>query len=228
MRNKLRKFCLRLVPVALISILAISCKKDDNNNTVTDVAGNTYNTVTIGTQVWMASDLKTTKYNDGTAIAVVSDNTAWSNLTTGAVCDYNNTAANSATYGKLYNWYAVTDSRKLCPAGWHVPSQTEWTTMLTAIGGADVAGGKMKEVGTTHWASPNTSATNTSGFTGLGGGYRNYLGVFKDFSYNVGYWSSTATDATYAMYVGLWFMNTDVDNYGLNKKSGINVRCIRD
>jgi uncharacterized protein (TIGR02145 family) len=226
MTKKTKRSVLRIIPIALFSILAFSCEKD--KTTVTDIDGNEYATVTIGNQVWMASELKTTKYKDGTSIAVVTDNTLWAGLTTGALCEFNNTGANSATYGKLYNWYAIADPRGICPVGWHVPAKAEWESFDNALGGASVAGGKIKETGTTHWLSPNTGATNESGFTALGGGYRNYQGVFKDFNYIVGYWSSTQSDATFAYHRSAWASNASVDTYAVNKKTGFNVRCIQD
>lgn len=225
MRKIVKRSALRIIPIALFSFLAFGCEKD--KTTVTDIDGNEYATVTIGNQVWMTSELKTTKYNDGSVIPVVTDIVAWSNLTTGAVCDYSNDATKSAVYGKLYNWYAV-NSNKLCPTGWHAPSKAEWESFDNALGGASVAGGKIKETGTTHWLSPNTGATNESGFTALGGGYRNYQGAFKDFNYIVGYWSSTQSDATFAYHRSAWASNASVDTYAVNKKTGFNVRCIQD
>jgi uncharacterized protein (TIGR02145 family) len=143
---------------------------DVETNTVTDIDGNIYHTVTIGTQVWMVENLKTTKYRNGDPIPNVTGN-AWAALTTGAYCWYNNDAATyKATYGALYNWYAVADSRNIAPTGWHVPTDAEWTTLTTFLGGESVAGGKLKETGTNHWTSPNTGATNETGFTALPGG----------------------------------------------------------
>ena len=133
---------------------------------ITDIDGNTYKTVTIGTQTWMAENLKVTKYNDGIAIPNVTDNTAWRELTTGALCDYGNTPSNSETYGKLYNWHAV-NTGKLCPTGWHVPSDAEWTELTDYLGGTSVAGDKLKETGSTHWSNLRTGATNETGFTAL-------------------------------------------------------------
>jgi uncharacterized protein (TIGR02145 family) len=176
----------------------------------------------------LAEDLKTTKYNDGTLVAIVTENTAWSNLNTGASSDYNNTPSNSQTYGKLYNWYAVTSAKKLCPAGWHVPTESDWTAFVTSLGGYNVAGGKIKEKGTTHWASPNSLATNESGFTALGSGYHNYLGVFKDLTYMGGFWSATEVDASYAYHRSAFFDLAEVDSYGLNKKTGLSVLCVKD
>src|SRR5690554_4857483 len=194
---------------------------------ITDIDGNTYKTVTIGTQTWMAENLKVTKYNDGIAIPNVTDNTAWRELATGALCDYANTPSNSETYGKLYNWHAV-NTGKLCPTGWHVPSDAEWTVLTDYLGGESVAGGKLKETGTTHWASPNTGATNETGFTALPGGYRYFNGTF----YNVGnygtWWSATEFNAA-----GAWFRNvgydySDVLRYSNDKEVGFSVRCLRD
>ena len=132
----------------------------------------------------MDKNLDVDRYRNGDPIPKVTDPTAWVALTTGAYCYYNNDSATyAATYGKLYNWYAVNDPRGLAPAGWHIPSDAEWATIETCLGGASVAGGEMKETGTIHWQSPNTGATNSSGFTGLPGGYRNYDVVFSDVGY---------------------------------------------
>jgi uncharacterized protein (TIGR02145 family) len=194
---------------------------------ITDIDGNTYKTVTISTQTWMAENLKVTKYNDGIAIPNVTDNTAWSELTTGALCDYDNTPSNSKTYGKLYNWHAV-NTGKLCPTGWHVPSDAEWTELTDYLGETD-AGGKLKETGTTHWNSPNTSATNETGFTALPGGARSSdYGVFTNIGYHGYWWSATEIYATTA------WSRTMSDNYNYvyrfysNKEIGFSVRCVRD
>ena len=200
---------------------------------ITDIDGNTYKTVYIGTQQWMAENLKVTKYNDGTAIPNVTDNTQWSNLTTGARCYYNNDAANNAKYGKLYNWYAVSpttnNNKNVCPAGWHVPTDAEWTVLIDYLGGENVAGGKMKEVGTTNWISPNTDATNTSLFTGLPGGFR-----FRDGSYNYirnyGLWWSSA-EGYYSSNAWNRDLGYDLGGAGINsnsKEMGLSVRCLRD
>ena len=144
--------------------------------------------VAIGSQTWTTRNLDVATYSDGTIIPQVTDPSEWGNLTTGAWCYYNNDNSNGATYGKLYNWYAVagihdndpnTPNKKLAPTGYHVPSDGEWTTLTDYLGGETVAGGKMKETGTTHWPSPNQDATNTSGFTALPGGCRNNSGTFS-------------------------------------------------
>lgn len=139
----------------------------------------TYTSLTIGTQQWMDKNLDVTTYRNGDPIPYVTDPTVWAGLTTGAWCYYNNDPSNNATYGKLYNWYAVNDGRGLAPVGWHVPTDLEFTTLTTALGGASVAGGKMKVTGTKTWLSPNTGATNTSGWAGLPGGGRNSSGAFN-------------------------------------------------
>ena len=196
--------------------------------TVTDIDGNVYHTVIIGTQVWMVENLKTTKYRDGTSIPNVTDGTAWYNLTTGAYCDYANTPTNSAIYGKLYNWYAATDAHNIAPTGWHVPTDAEWSTLTTYLGGESVAGGKLKEIGTTHWASPNTGATNETGFTALPGGYRYDGGTFDGIG-DVGYWwSATEDDAASAWYRVVYYSSSDVGRDDYDKELGFSVRCVRD
>ena len=171
----------------------------------TDADGNTYTTVTIGSQVWMKENLKTSKYRNGNAITTNLTDIGWQNTTSGAYAIYNNDAANNTTYGKLYNWYAVADPRGLCPAGWHAPSDAEWTTLENFLGGANGAGGKMKSTGTILtgtglWQDPNTDATNSSGFTGLPGGYRLDFGAYTDFGYYGYWWSSTEASSTNAWY----------------------------
>ena len=199
---------------------------------ITDSDGNSYKTVTIGTQTWMAENLKTSKYSDGTTIPNITDNTQWSNLSTGAWCYYDNNSANNSKYGKLYNWYAVSPTtngnKNVCPTGWHVPTDAEWTVLTEYLGGESVAGGKMKEVGTTNWNSPNTGATNKSLFTGLPGGVRN-----DDLSYhNVGssgYWWSSSEDGTIlALIRSLQSPIGGANSYYFYKKDGISVRCLRD
>ncbi len=196
--------------------------------TVTDASNNTYNIVKIGTQVWMAENLKTTKYNDNTIIPLVIDKTVWATLITPAYCSYNNTLNIDTinTYGRLYNWYTV-NTNKLCPSGWHVPSDAEWTILSTYLG--SMAGGRMKEAGTTHWSSPNTDATNESNFSALPGGRRSEIGSFSVFV-NGGYWWS-ATDGnppTGAFYRHLSFDNSDMQRNYINKTSGFSIRCLKD
>ena len=202
-------------------------------NNVTDVEGNSYKTVKIGTQIWMAENLKTSKYNDGTVIPNISDNTQWSNLTTGAWAYHNNDAANNAKYGKLYNWYAVSSTtngnKNVCPTGWHVPTDTEWMVLTDYLGSDSVAGGKMKEVGTINWNSPNTNATNTSLFSGLPGGYfSSGFSKFNGIGYNANWWSTTVSNSVGALYL---ILSCDDNEAGLdsqNKKSGFSIRCLKN
>ena len=194
---------------------------------ITDVDGNTYGTVTIGTQTWISSNLKTTHYNDGTAIPNVTDNTTWAGLATGAYCWYNNDSITyKSTYGALYNWYAV--STKLCPTGWHVPKDGEWTTLTDYLGGLTIAGGKLIETGTTHWVTPNTGATNSSGFTALPGGYRSRSGTFSDFG-SKGYWWSTEEFFS-GVPIGRELVNSfpNAYNYLGYEGDGVSVRCLRN
>jgi len=212
-----------------------------SNTSVTDIDGNTYQSVTICSQTWTQRNLNVSKYSDGSPIPQVTDPTAWSNLTTGAWCYYNNDPASEAVYGKLYNWYAAagiydaaslanpTMRKKLAPAGWHVPSDAEWTLLTTCLGGESLAGGKMKSTGTTLWYSPNTGATNESGFTGLPGGYRygddgtfNSVGV-------LGYWWSSAEGTT----TDPWTRFLDYGGSNATRSYGpadygFSVRCLRD
>ena len=190
--------------------------------------GVTYNTVQIGSQCWLKENLKTTHYNDGTSIPNVTDNAIWETTTSGAYCCYDNNPSNCNTYGALYNWYAV-NTDKLCPNGWHVPSDAEWTTLVNYLGGASVAGGALKEAGTSHWSSPNTSATNSSGFSALPGGYRfSSDGSFRSLGNNGYWWSSTENDGSNAWNRNLNYNNANVNRNNNNKRNGFSVRCLRD
>ena len=195
--------------------------------TITDIDGNTYNTVQIGDQVWMSENLKTSRYRNGGSIPNVTDNTLWSNSTIGAWSYYNNDETNNAIYGKLYNWY-TTLGDTLCPTGWGVPTDAEWTTLTDSLGGESVAGGKMKSIGNAYWNDPNTGAINSSGFTALPGGYRNSDGSFyiiRDYAF---FWSATELGFNGAWFRYLNFGNGGVDR-NLNVKSvGASVRCLRD
>ncbi len=158
--------------------------------TFTDVDGNPCMTVEIGKQVWMAENLKVTKYYDGSAIKNVITDEEWNIVASGAYCWYNNDIANKENYGALYNWYAVS-SGKLCPLGWHIPDQNEWLELINAAGGISVAGGLMKETGTTHWLYPNTGASNGSGFTAVPSGIRTVSGYFQNIGGSSRWWKST-------------------------------------
>jgi uncharacterized protein (TIGR02145 family) len=211
----------------------LEVKKADKS-IVSDIDGNTYKTVQIGTQVWMAENLKTAKYNDGTMIPNITDDNLWSNLTSGAWVYFNNDASYNNNYGKLYNWYAVSKTtngnKNVCPTGWHVPTDAEWNVLTDYLGGVDVAGGKMKEAGAINWKSPNADATNTSLFTGLPGGYRDGDGGYSGIgigSYG-NWWSSTEGDTGDAWYRNLFYYGGYASRGYSNKKDGFSVRCLRD
>ena len=195
---------------------------------VTDVDGNTYHMVTIGTQVWLLENLKTSHYRNGDAIPLVNNATNWSNLTTGAYCYLNNLASNNQTFGKLYNWFAVNDSRKLAPAGWHIPSVNEWVTLFNYLGGSSVAGGKMKSTGTTLWYSPNLGATNSSGFTGYPGGACTESGNFTVTRYYGWFWSSDPLPWNQGSYTSLFYNWESVAQENSDRRAGNSVRCIKD
>jgi uncharacterized protein (TIGR02145 family) len=194
---------------------------------VTDIDGNIYHTVSIGTQVWLVENLKTTKYNDNTAIPNVTVQADWGALTTPAYCWYgNNAASNKDTYGALYNWYVV-NTGKLCPSGWHVPTDSVFTILLTYLGGKSIAGGKLKEPGTIYWTAPNTGADNSSGFTALPGGYRSEM-AFQEKGTNGYCWTSTEFDATNVLSNGLTNDSKEAMKCFSSKACGASVRCIKD
>jgi uncharacterized protein (TIGR02145 family) len=198
--------------------------------TVADFDGNTYYTVGIGTQVWMRENLKTTKFRDGNTIENVTDGTLWSQRTTSAYSWYSNDIANKPIYGALYNFYATTDSRGLCPTSWHVPTDAEWTTLATTLGGSSVAGGKMKEPGNAHWVSADPTATNESGFTALGNGYRANNGSFTSLGiYNYSWSSTEYANIAYGYGAYIYYsVGQLVTSQPLQKTYGNAVRCIKD
>ncbi|MFZ1783952.1 MAG: fibrobacter succinogenes major paralogous domain-containing protein [Ferruginibacter sp.] len=187
--------------------------------------------VTICTQVWMLNNLAVTTYRNGDPIPQVTDPAAWVALTTGAWCYYNNDPAMGAIYGKLYNWHAVNDPRGLAPTGWHVPTDAEFVTLSTCLGGFTGAGGKMKEIGTTHWLTPNTGATNSSGFTGLPGGVRaENGGPFVGIGEEGRWWSATGTGGGGGSAIGysLIYNSSNFFYFGNWSHVGYSVRCIKD
>jgi uncharacterized protein (TIGR02145 family) len=200
--------------------------------TVKDIDGNTYKTVTIGTQVWMAENLKTNKYSNGDLIGTTTPATLNINSesTPKYQWAYDGNESNVNTYGRLYTWYAVTDSRNVCPTGWHVPSDAEWATLTTYLGGKRVAGGKLKETGTTHWQSPNTGATNETGFTALPSGYRDSDGTYGDVVDYGAWWSSSERSTTDAYYRYTYSHSNLVYRrcHYSDKRNGFSVRCLRD
>lgn len=221
-----------------ISLLFITrCEKNPTSSqdtgTVTDINGNTYQTVKIGDQLWMAENLKTTHYRNGAVIPRVTSNSEWSNLDdsqTGACCYYDNDDSNADAYGCLYNWYAVNDSRNIAPEGWHVPADVEWQILIDHLGGQKVAGAKLKEAGAIHWYLSNAGADNASGFTALPGGYRDTNGSYRYIRYIACFWSRTE-DQSYsgwAWYRKLFASYNGIVRFSYGKNHGYAVRCIKN
>lgn len=240
-----------------IAIILFSCKKEEdtddsgncgNNNasacaggpgTVSDVDGNVYNVVTIGNQCWMKENLRTTKYRNGNTIPGNLNDSIWKATTSGAQADYNNDSANSAVYGKLYNWYAIADTAGLCPVGWHIPSDAEWNdlakfldtsadTSANSFTQSTIAGGMLKATGTGIWQTPNADATNLSGFTGLPGGLRYFVGQSGNLGVAGNWWTSTEYTASYAWYRNVIHLDGGFVRFNHNKNYGLSVRCVRD
>lgn len=234
------KAILKTSLAAFVLFLAVSCKKENivrnlsatDKSLTQDLSGDmealASNTIKIGTQKWMAANLNIARYRNGDKIPQVKNPAAWETLTSGAWCYYNNDPANGAIYGKLYNWYAVNDPRGLAPIGYHIPSDAEWNTLSTFLGGSLIAGGKMKESGVAHWDDPNVDATNSSNFTGLPGGGRNSFGTFNSI-FSLGcWWSSTEEDINYALVRFLTSSDGAIGNGGRYKYFGFSVRCVKD
>ena len=217
----MKKYLLINISIFLIVSFGIA-------QTVTDYDGNTYNTITIGTQVWMKENLKVTHYNNGDAIPNITDNTAWSGLTSGAYSSYNNDINYANVYGNLYNFYAVADNRKVCPVNWHVPASWEWNNLVTELGGSSAAGSKLKETGNTHWLTPNSDATNESGFSCLPGGLRMNTGAFAQVTKYAYLWTSSDQDTYNSLYRWLSYLDGNVNSNPGTKSYGQSVRCIRD
>lgn len=222
-----------LLVTTLLLIITSGCKKneEEESSIIKDGDGNIYTSVTIGNQVWLKQNLKTTKFNDGTAIPLVTGNTEWNNLSTPGYCWYNNDEATySSDYGALYNWYAV-GTGKLCPKGWRAPTNNEMDDLLVLLGDYPTAGGKLKEEGTTHWNSPNAGATDDYGFSFLPGGYRNYTGTCYEIRINGAFWNITDNSShNTEAYVNILmkdFTQLGVNN-SVSKKNGYSVRCIKD
>ena len=223
----------RACPTAfLISLLVLTgCQ----SSRVKDIDGNRYSTMQIGEQVWMAENLRTTRYNDGTPISKVTGYEEWAALETPAYCWYNNDSVQNAEYGALYNWYAV-DTERLCPDGWHVPSDEEWNELTAQASNPLRAGGSLKESGTEHWRSPNTGATNATGFTALPGGYRSYNGTFNLLRASGYWWTATegnwytasTGDPAHVIFRALQHDNEEILRHISEKSNGFSVRCVKN
>ena len=229
MKKKTSSIIYSLIAMGVLLMLTNGCKKDEDKSTITDIDGNVYHTVKIGTQTWMLENLKVTKYRNGDAIPHVTNGTEWDNLTTGACCDYENTASNSAVYGKLYNWYAVADSRNIAPTGWHVASDAEWTVLATFLGGLEGAAGKIKEIDTTHWKSPNGGATNETGFTALPAGYRLENGGFSELGISAFFWAAEGRNGIGSWFWYMHYYHNNLEWMGsIYNNLGFSLRCIKD
>lgn len=212
---------------------AIVFNPDLTYGTISDIDGNSYKTIQIGTQTWMAENLITTRFNDGTSIPLVTEDQAWTSLSGPGYCWYSNESDFTKGYGGLYNWYAV-NSGKLCPSGWHVPSDNEWTVFADYLGGMDAANAKIREIGTTHWQSLTSDATNTSGFTALPAGIRFGNGEYVNFGVSIYLWSSTGTLESGGSEVDWMYLNDERGTFsGSGSGSGRtydgqSVRCLKD
>jgi uncharacterized protein (TIGR02145 family) len=241
MKNNYRIWIYQLELFISFLIIINSCKKDEESNeiifnpnltygTVTDIDGNIYKTISIGSQVWMAENLKTTKYQNGDSIRTTNPATLdlLMEMTPKYQWVFNDDEANIDTYGRLYTWYALIDSRNVCPTGWHVPSSSEWQTLEDNLGGYTKASVKLREIGTIHWLSPNAGATNESGFTALPGGYRLYDGSFLDIGLSGHWWSTTALNETLAFDWILFNYDSDFNGTAYEKRNGYSIRCVKD
>lgn len=218
----------------LMAILA-GCKTGSEKNSslkyMNDVEGNSYAVIQIGSQTWMAENLGTTTFSDGTPIDRVEDYEGWANLDIPAYCWYNNDSANRDEFGAFYNYYTI-ETGKLCPEGWRIPTDEDWIELESYLGGAAFAGGAMKETGTAHWKSPNTLASNESGFTALPGGYRSYNGTFNLQRIN-GYWWSSSEKNWYGdtgkiVFRNLQYKNQEISRHVAEKNNGFSVRCLKN
>lgn len=198
------------------------------SETVTDIDGFNYEVVTIGNQQWLKENLKTTRFLDGTVIPLVSSDSRWSDCVTGAYTSYNNNNSNVTLFGVLYNWYAVNDKRGLCPAGWHVPTNNEFSSLVNHLGGVEIAGGKLKKIETTHWDHPNTGADNSSQLSLIGSGFRDQTGAFSEIDKVAYLWSSDEYSPTHGIARKIYYNSESISFSGNYKQCGFSVRCIKD
>jgi uncharacterized protein (TIGR02145 family) len=224
--------------IVLEIILTIGCENNSTSpgidytgqvDTITDIEGNTYTTIGIGSQIWMAQNLRTNRLNDGTYIPEVINDSIWARLQTPAFCWYNNDSNKYQNiYGPLYNFYVISTGL-LCPIGWHVPVKSEWETLTSFVGGEKVAGGKLKESDGSHWKEPNTCIVNNYNFIALPGGCRkDFNGEFLDIG-NIGYWGTSSSVSFFiADCFSMLSYGTQLVRFETNKREGHNVRCIKD
>lgn len=218
------------------NIISFKTEQVETSN-ITDIDGNKYKTVKIGTQWWMAENLRTSKYRNGKSIPNITERMTWSHLRDGwgnpglgAYCNFSNDTDYSSTYGSLYNWDAV-NTGDLCPAGWHVPNDAEWLTLIDYVGGEKIAGKMLKEKGTTYWKDSHYSeahAIDGIDFSAIGGFYRKYNGDFIGIGYQSDWWSSTEKDKHNAWYFSMYHDKGGITKYDCSKKNGFFVRCVAD
>lgn len=232
----------RILP-AIFLLFLFSCKKEEPKtikrfvytDSITDVEGNYYHVVTIGSQVWMAENLRTTHYQNGDTILYQPSQSGWSTFYQRAYCNYANDSVAAAIYGKLYTFGAVNDARNICPPGWHLPSQAEWQTLLNYLGAH--AGDKLREAGVKHWLPPNDNATNEVGFAALPGGWRSDAGDYYAVRHEAYFWTATQdVSSVYPQSRSLHFTgDADPDTQpettnfsSVSWQSGCAVRCIKN
>jgi uncharacterized protein (TIGR02145 family) len=229
----MRKIIRYFVFSSFILTLLSGCKKDDpviEYGSITDIEGNIYKTISIGTQTWMAENLRTIHYSNGDPVQNISDDLQWTEQTTGAFCWYNNDESLfKDTYGALYNYYTVTDYRKICPSGWRIPTKADCEKLGSFLGGDKIAGEKLKEAGTALWYSPNEECANDkSGFSARGGGSRNAGGAFEYIRQLAVFWTSSSARSTDAYFYFLVFETSGFYTSPADKKYGCSVRCIKE
>lgn len=195
---------------------------------VRDVEGNLYKTIQIGSQEWMAENLRTSTYSNGDTLTQIINNSTWLNDSSGAWCYYNNEERNNVPYGKLYNWRVAINPKNICPNGWHMPSETEWNTLVNFLGGDAIAGAKLKSKSLQHWESPNAQATNSSGFSALASGLRFIEGDFFGLLNYAGWWSKQSLDETSALKLNVNYLSGSSFFDGYNKGYGFSIRCLKD
>lgn len=233
----------------LILVITLGCSKEDTINPyngrttsifnldktygiLTDREGNVYKTITIGTQTWMAENLRTTRFLNGDLIPEITDSTDWENTNGASYCNYGNTndPDTIATYGRIYNWYTVNDGRKIAPEGWHIPALDEWKVLENYLGGDSLAGEKLKEFGNDHWVRGNVNATNESGFTAVPGGYRAGNGLFHQMGEFAYWWTATESKdyINSAWHQHVYTFGGEVGGCECPKKMGNSIRCVKD
>jgi uncharacterized protein (TIGR02145 family) len=224
-----RKILFFILTASIFFILPAGCTKEEKPpDPVTDTEGNIYKTIKIGTQVWMAENLRSTKFNDGTDITLTAGSGQWNDLSNAGYCWYDNDEPSfRQLYGALYNGYTVVTG-KLCPDGWHIPEKQEWLVLREFLGDSIKAGGKMKETGTENWQSPNRGADNSSGFTAVAAGIRYFEGTFSSNQSYTSMWSATDASQGELWCTSLYFADTNLSLNHRSNKYGFSVRCIKN